>query len=863
MRARPGLALALAGLLLAGAPALAAPKAPPQLDRGLQAIGSGQPVPIANRPNLSRVRLVDRLNGETAAAPRDYVAPEEFGATFEYDGTRAELEAAGIRVQSQIGNVFTARVRPGEIGALRGFAGIRHAQLAHYCEPLLDVSAVDVRADLEHAASGSPPVYGGRAGLGILIGDVDSGIDFTRGDFMDGTGKTRILYIWDQTDLVGPNPSGFGYGTEWTKSQIDNTPGSVRQQDLDGHGTNVAGVLVGNGSMTGCSQPAYRYVGMAPLASFIEVNTDFNDASIIDGVNYIFQKATALGMDCVVNLSLGSQFGPHDGSNLFSSSLSALTGPGRILVCSAGNANNTNQHGKLTTTSTTVGTDRFTFLVPAYTANAGTFNDFFLISGWADGTTSLTIRVKGPRADDTLSVGFGDARLRDLTVVSGKGGRVWVANNNTTLGYDGTPTSHQFEIEVYDTVATNAPRNGLWEIDVVPNGAASIGKRVDIWVYASFLGTLGAKATVGIGVDNSTMVGAPADGDSAFAVAAHATKASWFSCAQGGTCGFTSPPTIGAIASFSSLGPRRDGVLKPEISAPGFGVMTTHSNQAGAIGVCGDADDGVHEINAGTSFSSPHVAGGAGLFLQYQPHASPSKVKQFFEAHARTDGFTGVVPNTTWGYGKLDIYATIDHVAPSISLTSPNGGESWNAGDVHNVTWTASDNVGVDSVNVDYSIHGAGGPWLAAGHGLANSGSFSWTVPGPATDSAVVRVGAFDAGHNSASAASAALFHIVNATGVPAGGNAVFALSRPAPSPGQGPFTLGFSLPATGDATIEILGVNGGRVWQRSASGLSAGPHSFQWDGRDQTGRVAAAGLYFVRLTSPFGSRTARLVTVH
>src|SRR5262249_27614457 len=159
------------------------------------------------------------------------------------------------------------------------------------------------------------------------------------------------------------------------------------------------------------------------------------------------------------------------------------------------------------------------------------------------------------------------------------------------------------------------------------------------------------------------------------AVGAYATKANWTSCSSGG-CGYVTPPTLGQIAPFSSIGPRRDGALKPDLTAPGFGLATTHSSSAPAFGVCADADDGQHEITQGTSFASPHVAGAAALFLEYQPGSSPSKVKLSFEKHARADGFTGTLPNPTWGYGKLDIYGTIDHVAPTVSLTAPVGGES-------------------------------------------------------------------------------------------------------------------------------------------------------------------------------------------
>ncbi len=856
---RPRLAnLPPALLLVLASAGVAASAEKVELDRGLRAIEAGAPIPVANRPFDRSGRLAARVFGREFAPPREsYTPPSEFGVLLEFDGSRAELEAAGLRVVTQAGRLFTARVRPDEIGVLRRVSGVRSVRLSRYQELHLNLSIPDVRADLEHAAVGIPPTYNGRAGTGILVGDVDTGIDFTRSDFNDDLGKTRIQYIWDQTDAVGPSPLGFGYGSEWTKLNIDNTPGIVRQRDTNGHGTLVAGVLVGNGSLTGCSQSAYRFVGMAPLAQFIEVKTDLSDSGIIDGVDYIFKKAAAMGLDAVVNLSLGSQFGPHDGTDLFSSAISSLTGPGRIVVASAGNNQGTPIHGRLTTTSTTVGADRFTFSIPSYTPVSGTFNDFVVVTGWYDPSSSYTIRVKGPNATDTLSVGFGQGIDRDLPSSGGKGGKLFVANQSSALGFGGTSKDRQFEVQVYDSVASNAPRNGTWEIDVVSNGAANIGKRVDIWIYGSSFGASALTASVVTGLDNTTMVGEPADGDSVIAVAAHATKASWTSCANGG-CGYSLPPTLGAIASFSNVGPRRDGVIKPDLSAPGFGVATTHSSQAAAIGFCADADDGQHEVTQGTSFSAPHVSGAAALFLQYQPGSSPSKVKLSMKAHARSDGFTGAVPNSTWGWGKLDVYATIDHVAPTASITSPVGGEAWAANSAQNILWTASDNVGVTSVDLRLSTNsGASYPTVIAA-GIANTGSYGWTVPNLNTTTARVQVTAHDAGANTAVSASAADFTISQQLNVPPNQPAEFAVSAH-PNPMSGSSVVEMAVPREARVRLAVVDLQGREI-QRLATGVyEPGRYTFTWDGTTR-GHQGAAGLYFVKYETPSRVIVERLV---
>jgi hypothetical protein len=201
-----------------------------------------------------------------------------------------------------------------------------------------------------------------------------------------------------------------------------------------------------------------------------------------------------------------------------------------------------------------------------------------------------------------------------------------------------------------------------------------------------------------------------------------------------------------------------------------------------------------------------------------------------------------------------------DALPPVVTLTSPVGGEAWDVGSTHDVTWTASDNVGVDSVCVDYSPTGPGGPWLPVAHGLANSGSLPWTLPDQPTDSARVRVTAYDHALNAASDSSAGAFSILDPNaGVGDAGPAGFFLARPLPDPSTGNTLLRFGIPAAGRVRLEILDLAGRRVWQ-SEGDLPAGEHAWHWDGATSRGGRAGTGLYFIQLVTPWGTRSGRLV---
>lgn len=215
--------------------------------------------------------------------------------------------------------------------------------------------------------------------------------------------------------------------------------------------------------------------------------------------------------------------------------------------------------------------------------------------------------------------------------------------------------------------------------------------------------------------------------------------------------------------------------------------------------------------------------------------------------------------NSVVGHHTIDA-SFLDIAAPGVAVVSPAGGEAWAQGSVHDVRWTASDNQAVDSVGVEYSTHGPIGPWVSVARGLANTGVYAWTVPALDSDSALVRVTAFDPALNVGRGTSAALFQLGNGTlEVGTDGPVALALEYPTPNPSASATRIGFSLPQSGSVRIEIFDLTGRRAWVQEGL-LSAGTHTQIWNGRASDGSAVGGGLYFVRLVTPWGTRGQRLV---
>jgi hypothetical protein len=187
-----------------------------------------------------------------------------------------------------------------------------------------------------------------------------------------------------------------------------------------------------------------------------------------------------------------------------------------------------------------------------------------------------------------------------------------------------------------------------------------------------------------------------------------------------------------------------------------------------------------------------------------------------------------------------------DCTPPTVTVTSPNGGENWVPGTVEAITWTASDDVAVTRIDIDLSRDN-GGTWETLSSGEANDGTFSWTVTSPLSTLARVRVTASDDGGNSANDASDVAFAIVNAAGgVGDGPVTAFALTGVAPNPAVRSASIGYALPRESRVRLSIVDLQGRTVATLVDGVMPAGRHTARW-AADGTSGTKNAGIFFAR----------------
>lgn len=605
---------------------------------------------------------------------------------------RDAVEHLGIKVYGRMDGFGSAIVPVARLKEIADLPGVEGMQAVRVLTKELDVSRAEVRSTATATAYGA-------TGKGVIVGSVDTGVSWQQNDFRKPDGTTRIKFIWSQDDAcVGtPPPAPFDFGCLYTEADINAALSggpTITAPDADGHGTHTLGVSSGNGRATGNGFPAGRFVGMAPEADIIVVKTfpEPTDVTpcpgcfdISAGLDFIDAKAAELGEPYAINLSLGSQFGGHDGGDFDENTIDSLIGnglPGKAIVKSAGNERGRAIHIGGTVTAGV--TKSHTFTVPSYTPLSDTFNDAIAWQLWYAGGDRLTVSLDDP----TTAPCTGAQTLSASTGIPGTGQAV---NNSTSgrlyiddIGSPAPNGARFFNMEV-DDAGTQlpippAPCRGTWTLRV-RGDTITAGGRYDAWIFFSSFGASGLEG-LWVTPDNTRNISIPGTSFNGTTVGGYISKFSWPSidttCTGGPPCSyhFTASGAVGTLAWFSSSGPTRDGRLKPELSAPGSAVTSSLSTD-----VVRDANsnpyidpDNQHQSLPGTSFSSPHVAGAFAQLLSLNPNLDAIDLRTLVTSTARVDAnVTPAVPNNDWGYGKLDVKAAADLMIKAIpDLTASN-----------------------------------------------------------------------------------------------------------------------------------------------------------------------------------------------
>jgi subtilisin family serine protease len=338
-----------------------------KFDAGLQAIyTSYRDVQERGADNVGRV------HSAVARATATYVY-------LRYAPPLAPIEALGFETVNDDGKGYAmGRVRFADLERIGAHDGVLHMATGTAPRPL-DLSIPDIKADKVWSIDRSTKLFGGTTGKNVIVGIIDTGIDFGHPVFRDPiTNDTRILRIWDMG--LSPRPSeksplpslltgGGTYGVEYSDDDLNEhlalkygapVNGKVRHRDCAGHGTHVASIAAGNGSEGG-----FKYIGVAPEADIIAVKmieleedpVDSTGAAVEslkllkDAVTYLINTAQDFGRPLVINMSLGYDLGPHDGlteEERFLADTFPDTVAGRACVVAAGNEGAIANHCEIT-----------------------------------------------------------------------------------------------------------------------------------------------------------------------------------------------------------------------------------------------------------------------------------------------------------------------------------------------------------------------------------------------------------------------------------------------------------------------------------------------------------------------------------
>lgn len=585
------------------------------------------------------------LKSPAAQAAAVGAASSQLSAYVTIDPAHTSWQQLGVTPIAENANTATVRLTLDALQRLAKQQGVEYIQITSGATQMLNLARQEAGTDQIHKGIDLPQAY---TGAGVVVGVVDAGFDYMHAAFRrPADGALRIKRVWEQraTTLDGASaPAKYGYGIELnTPELIEKAQGD---SDSNSHGTHVAAIAAGS--------DAYKdgaYVGNAPDADIVLVALDLNastNADISNAVQYIFDYADEVGKPCVVNLSLGNQDGPHDGTSTFDTMTDAMQGPGRLIVGAAGNHR----------------TDAFHIDHTFATADAAPLRTFVKYKvAPSNSVSGGTIEIWGEKGVDfTVDIAaystFNKKDARSTTVYPAEGvtdvdfGKY--ATGTWKVASEVSPLNGKPHV-VLTSALTSIRNNYAIALTVTPKTAG----RVNIWSDNTYL-ALESRDIEGFSAPDaasSTLCEIGGTGKRILTVGSYTTRNEYTT--NGGQQA-TLQETVGDLSSFSSYGPTVDGRMKPNITAPGcFIISAVSNNDASGNLMYAEYNENFGRYNQygymqGTSMASPFVAGIVATWLQAYPQLTPEQLHEIVQNTARKDSFTATAPDSNWGYGKIN-----------------------------------------------------------------------------------------------------------------------------------------------------------------------------------------------------------------
>jgi len=465
-------------------------------------------------------------------------------------------------------------------------------------------------------------------GEGVLIGIIDTGIDYTNPIFQNEDGSTRIAAIWDQSIDSGNPPEGFAYGTEYTRDQINlalesNNPLEVvPSMDEVGHGTMIAGIAGGK------EVPESDFYGVATDAEFVIVKLKpakqylkrfffipedaiaFQENDVAFGLEYLISMHAKLNKPMAICIGVDTSQSSHDGRGTLSSQVSLYAAiDGIAIVLPAGNEGNTRRH-YFGIIDNTIGFNTVELNVGENVAG-------FSMELWGQRPNTFSVDITSPSGEYIPRLLITRDEFREITFIF----------ESTVIYIDYQMVESQSGDQLILFRFKN-PAPGIWKFNVYKRGELTTG--FHIWLpQTGFI----SDDVFFIRPDPYTTILTVGNALVPITVTAY-------------------NPLDDSLLLSASRGYTRIGEIKPNIAAPGVDVI-------------GPTLDKNFRPFSGTSVAAAHTVGIAALLLEWGivrgnlTTMSSIIIKRLMIRGARRN-LDLVYPNREWGYGILDIYNVFD-----------------------------------------------------------------------------------------------------------------------------------------------------------------------------------------------------------